>query len=93
VDPNLAIRDAKGRIESVRYTAIDTMLLNEFLKEHSQVKKEGSIIQEQQATILELKSAINALTATVKQQAAQIQRVSAEIEPNGSASQIVISNR
>jgi hypothetical protein len=34
VDPNLAIRNAKGEIETVRYSAINVMLLNEFLKEH-----------------------------------------------------------
>src|SRR4029453_11973400 len=36
-DPNLAIRDGKGQIESVRYTAVNAMLLNEFLKEHKKV--------------------------------------------------------
>ncbi len=41
VDPNLAIRDAKGRIESVRYTAINAMLLNEFLKEHKKVEEQN----------------------------------------------------
>src|SRR5262249_31752065 len=35
VDPNLAIRDANGRVDSVRYLAIQNMLLNEFLKEHN----------------------------------------------------------
>src|SRR5215831_3158098 len=66
VDPNLAIRNGKGQIESVRYTAINAMLLNEFLKEHR--------------TVQELKNEIAALTATVKEQAAQIQKVSAQIE-------------
>src|SRR5437660_4446146 len=49
VDPNLAIRDRNGQIESVRYSAINAMLLNEFLKEH---KKS----EEQRATIAELQS-------------------------------------
>src|SRR6266540_2607619 len=48
VDPSLAIRGAKGQIENVRYSAVNAMLLNEFLKEHKKV-------QEQQATIVELK--------------------------------------
>src|SRR6478609_9210945 len=49
VDPSLAIRDRNGQIESVRYSAINAMLLNEFLKEHR--KKE-----EQEKTIGELNS-------------------------------------
>ena len=58
VDPNLAIRDGKGQIQSVRYTAINAMLLNEFLKEHRKV-------EEQQATIAQLKAdAANERTAT-----------------------------
>ena len=40
VDPNLAIRDGKGQIESVRYSAVNGMLLNEFLKEHKKVRKD-----------------------------------------------------
>jgi len=51
VDPNLAIRNKNREIESVRYTAVNAMLLNEFLEEHSKV-------QEQESTIEELKSAM-----------------------------------
>jgi hypothetical protein len=47
VDPNLAIRDGKGQIESVRYTAINAMLLNEFLKEHKKVEQ----LEKQVATL------------------------------------------
>jgi uncharacterized coiled-coil protein SlyX len=58
VDPNLAIRDGKGQIENVRYNAIDAMLLNEFLKEHSKVEAQESKIQRQETTISELKSIV-----------------------------------
>ena len=40
IDPNLAIRDRNGQIESVRYSAINAMLLNEFLKEHKKVEEQ-----------------------------------------------------
>ena len=72
VDPNLAIRDRNGQIESVRYNAINAMLLNEFLKEHRKN-------EEQEKTIAELNSGMTALAATVKEQAAQIQKVSAQL--------------
>ena len=35
VDPDLVARDDKGQIYSVRYEAVNAMLLNEFLKEHA----------------------------------------------------------
>jgi hypothetical protein len=46
VDPNLAIRDGKGQVESVRYMAVNAMLLNEFLKEHRTVQEQGATIAE-----------------------------------------------
>ena len=49
VNPDLVDRNNKGEVESVRYEAVNAMLLNEFLKEHRTV-------EEQQATITELKS-------------------------------------
>ena len=66
VNPNLVVRDADGKPFTVRYDAVNAMLLNEFLKEH--------------ATVRELKKEIAALIATVKEQAAQIQKVSAHLE-------------
>src|SRR5207253_9241332 len=49
VNPDLVVRDADGKVNTVRYEAVNAMLLNEFLKEHLKV-------EEQQATIAELKS-------------------------------------
>jgi hypothetical protein len=73
VNPDLVVRDKQGNPYSVRYDQVNAMLLNEFLKEHKNVQKQGS-------TIAELKKEIASLTATVKEQAAQIQSVSAQIE-------------
>jgi hypothetical protein len=86
VDPNLAIRDANGRIRSVRYSAINAMLLNEFLKEHRRV-------QEQEATITQLnkdfRRTVTQLTARLDEQAAQIQKVSTQLEASKPAPQVV----
>jgi hypothetical protein len=73
VNPDLVVRDEKGEIYTVRYDAVNAMLLNEFLKEHHKVAEE-------EATITELKREIASLTATIKEQAAQIQKVSAQVE-------------
>jgi hypothetical protein len=82
VNSDLVVRDAKGQIYSVRYDAVNAMLLNEFLKEHRKN-------EEQQATIAQLKSGMEALIATVKEQAAQIQKVSAQLEASKPAPQVV----
>ena len=82
VNPDLVDRDRQGKPYTVRYDAVNAMLLNEFLKEHRKN-------EEQQATIAQLKSGIEALTATVKEQAAQIQKVSAQFEVSRPAAQVV----
>jgi hypothetical protein len=78
VDPSLAVRDGKGQIESVRYTAVNAILLNEFLKEHKRVE--------------ELKGEMQTMVAQLKEQAAQIQKVSAQLQLNNSAARTVASD-
>jgi len=86
VNPDLVVRDEEGKIVTVRYQAVNAMLLNEFLKEHRKN-------EEQQATIAQLKSGMETLTATVKEQAAQIQKVSAQLETSKPAPQTVLNNQ
>jgi hypothetical protein len=78
VNPDLVIPDRDGKPYTVRYEAVNVMLLNEFLKEHKKVE--------------ELRNEIAALTATVKEQAAQIRRVSAHIEISKGAPTVVLNN-
>jgi trimeric autotransporter adhesin len=59
VNPDLVARDADGKVYTVRYEAVNAMLLNEFLKEHR--------------TVQELKKEIAALTATVQKVSAQVE--------------------
>jgi trimeric autotransporter adhesin len=73
VSPDLVTPDREGKPETVRYEAVNAMLLNEFLKEHRKV-------QEQANTIAELKNEIATLTVTVKDQATQIQKVTSQLE-------------
>jgi uncharacterized coiled-coil protein SlyX len=78
------IYDADGKPYTVRYEAVNAMLLNEFLKEHRKN-------EEQEKTIAELKSGMTALAATVKEQAAQIQKVSAQLEASKPAPRVVVN--
>jgi hypothetical protein len=68
VNPDLVARDETGQTYSVRYEAVNAMLLNEFLKEHRIVEEQGRKFEEQRATIAELKSrADNQRAINVKQ--------------------------
>jgi septal ring factor EnvC (AmiA/AmiB activator) len=93
VNPALVLPDKEGKPYSVRYDAVNAMLLNEFLKEHKAFVEEQRTVQEQGATITELKKEIANLTATVKQQASQIQKVSAQLEVSKAAPQTVLNNQ
>ena len=48
VDPDLVARDEKGDPYSVRYDAVNAMLLNEFLKEHRKVEEQADTIRQQE---------------------------------------------
>jgi hypothetical protein len=100
INPDLVVRDRNGEIYTVRYDAVNAMLLNEFLKEHRKVKEqEASITQlkstvtNQDTTITQLKSEMKNLAATVSGQAAQIQKVNAQLKMSQPLPQVVASER
>jgi septal ring factor EnvC (AmiA/AmiB activator) len=68
VNPDLVVRDENGEIYTVRYDAVNAMLLNEFLKEHRKVEKQQSTIETQEATVTQLKSAVEKQEAIAAQQ-------------------------
>src|SRR6266516_7721082 len=71
VNPDLVVRDENGEVYTVRYDAVNAMLLNEFLKEHRKV-------QELQATVAELNSTVEKQQATIAQQQKDSQSTAAE---------------
>jgi len=80
VNPDLVIRGEDGKVMTVRYEAVNAMLLNEFLKEHRQVEEQKagfaemkSVVSKQEELIAKQQKQIEALTATV-------QKVSEKIE-------------
>jgi hypothetical protein len=84
VNPDLVVRDQDGQILTVRYDAVNAMLLNEFLKEHKKVEEQSCKIQEQEATIVQLKqdfaATVAQLSARLDEHTSQIQKVSVQIE-------------
>ncbi len=93
VNPDLVVRDADGKINTVRYEAVNAMLLNEFLKEHRKAEAQGRKVEEQGATIAQQQRAIAALRAQLKEQAALIQKVSDRLELNKPAPPLVADNQ
>ena len=72
VNPDLVVRDEDGKVNTVRYEAVNAMLLNEFLKEHRKVEK-------QQATIMRLESKVAKQELTAAQQQKQIETLTATV--------------
>src|SRR5438128_9996343 len=66
VNPALIARDADGKPYTVRYEAVNAMLLNEFLKEHRNVAEQQSTIAELKAALAKQQKQIEALTSTVR---------------------------
>ena len=87
-NPALVVRDEVGKPYSVRYDAVNAMLLNEFLKEHRKV-------QEQEATIAQLKQDFQSKLAEQQKQietlTTGLQKVSAQLEAGKPAPQVTIN--
>jgi len=90
VNPDLVVRDSRGEAYTVRYEAVNAMLLNEFLKEHKKVEQLQATVAQQQkgfeATLAQQQKQIEALTAG-------LQKVSAQLELSKPARQTVLNNR
>ena len=89
VNPNLVGRDDEGKINSVRYEAINAMLLNEFLKQHRKMDEQQARITKQDGIIAQQQAEIKAISASVKEQASQIRKVRAEVAVSKAAPQLV----
>jgi hypothetical protein len=66
VDPDLVGRDEQGKVYSVRYEAVNAMLLNEFLKEHGKVEKLETTVARQQKQIETLTAGLQKVTAELE---------------------------
>ena len=86
VNPDLVVRDDKGEIYTVRYDAVNAMLLNEFLKEHWNVA-------EQQSTIAELKTTVAQQQKQIEALATGLRKISAAVETNKATAAQVADNR
>jgi hypothetical protein len=86
VSPDLVARDEQGKPYTVRYEAVNAMLLNEFLKAHRKVEEQEATIAQLKATSTkqeavngEQQKRMEALAMRLEEQGAQIQKVSAQL--------------
>ena len=86
VNPDLVARDEQGKPYTVRYEAVNAMLLNEFLKEHRTVQEQKANIAELKHNFAEQQKQIEALTMG-------LQKVSAQLELGKSAPQTVLNKQ
>ena len=83
VNPDLVVRDADGKAYTVRYEAVNAMLLNEFLKEHRKVEQQRKDFE---AALARQQKQIDVLTEG-------LQKVSAQLELSKFPPQTVANNQ
>jgi Chaperone of endosialidase len=97
VNPALVLPDKEGRPYTVRYDAVNAMLLNEFLKEHRRVEELKSAMAQQrkdfETAIVRQQKVTEALVARLNEHEARIQKVSAQVEIGKSEAEILVENR
>lgn len=93
VNPDLVLRDASGKVNTVRYEAVNAMLLNEFLKEHRRVQELESTVAKQEASAAKQDAAITQQQKQIDALTAGLQRVSAQVELSKSKPQTVLNNQ
>ena len=93
VNPDLVVRDNQGKPYTVRYEAVNAMLLNEFLKEHRKVEVQQATITELKSTVAQQQKDFQATAAHQQKQidalTAGLQKVGAQIEASKPAPQVV----
>jgi hypothetical protein len=67
VNPDLVARDEQGKAYTVRYEAVNAMLLNEFLKAHRRIEEQDARLKKQSAAIAKQQQQIEKLTATLQE--------------------------
>src|SRR5207249_10856949 len=81
VNSDLVVRGEDGKVMTVRYEAVNAMLLNEFLKEHRKVEEQGATIAQQKKDFgSELARQQKAFEAKFAQQQKQIEALAATIQ-------------
>ena len=92
VNPDLVARDDQGKAYTVRYEAVNAMLLNEFLKEHRKIEEQALKVKSLEKAMAEQQTQNKIMRAMLKAQTAQIQKVSEQLKTQAVAPRVVANN-
>ena len=92
VSPDLVLRNAKGEITSVRYDAVNAMLLNEFLKEHKKVEEQQTILTQLKTMVVQQQKRFAKQEEHIEALSSSLQEVSRQLQVRKSATQFVAIN-
>jgi CRISPR/Cas system CSM-associated protein Csm2 small subunit len=97
VNPDLVARDADGKAYTVRYEAVNAMLLNEFLKEHRKVEEQQERITDLKAALAQqgrdLASAIARQQEEIRVLSASLQKMSNQLKLMNASSRVVANDQ
>jgi len=92
VDRRLVVHDEDGKPFTVRYEAVNAMLLNEFIKAHRRIEGQDAVIAQQrrnfEATIAEQQSEIVRLKAELTEQKTSLQKINERLDSTRSSQMI-----
>jgi phage terminase large subunit-like protein len=99
VNSDLVVHDKNGEVYTVRYEAVNAMLLNEFLKAHRKMEQQEATIAQlkadgatQQAVISDLKKRFETVVARLDEQNSKIERVNDRLELRQPVPQLAVTN-
>jgi septal ring factor EnvC (AmiA/AmiB activator) len=96
INPDLVVRDERGKPYSVRYDQVNAMLLNEFLKEHKAVQELKSTVQKQEAIIAQQQKSFESKLAEQEKRIEAVtlglENVSNRLEVSDPRSRTVLNN-
>jgi len=101
INPDLVVREKEGKVNTVRYDAVNAMLLNEFLKEHGKVEKleaaEAQQLKDFQSAIAQQQKSFQSRLADQEKQiealASGLRKVTAQVEMSQPAQKVVTSKQ
>jgi len=92
VNPDLVSRDRDGKPYTVRYEAVNAMLLNEFLKAHQKIEEQEHTIAQLKSTVAQQQKAMEAVIARLKEQDQKMQKVREQLELSHAMTQTAQNN-
>ena len=93
ISPELITRDEKGNPQTVRYEAVNAMLLNEFLKEHRKGQEQDATIAELKSDLAEQQKEIAVLSKSLKEQGLLVERMNARLAVGKSTPYLVAGDQ